>query len=90
MSHRSDVRLLAGIAAAVLFAGGCGVRAQDAPEILPTPPPAPTATPSADEQSSPADIGSPSMPSTTSAPPPSPSGTAVPPPTPAPTAGGFG
>jgi len=44
--------------AAVLLAAvlsGCGVRAQDQPEILPSLPPPPTVTPSATERPSPAD-----------------------------------
>lgn len=51
MRRRTGGCLAALTAVAVL--AGCGVRAQRQPEILPTPP-APTATPSADEQSSPA------------------------------------
>lgn len=43
------MRRAAVAALAALALAGCGVRAQDEPDILPTPPAPPTATPTATE-----------------------------------------
>jgi hypothetical protein len=55
------------LAALTVLAGGCGVRPQDEPEILPTPPP-PTATPSSDQHPSPPAATSAPAPAATPAP----------------------
>lgn len=89
MSRRSAAGL-AGLAAAVVLAAGCGVRTQDEPEILRTPPPAPTATPTADEE--PSGPGVTASPSTGGATPsPATSGAEMPSPSPSPSpSGGSG
>lgn len=55
-------RVLAALA--LLLAAGCGVRTEDEPEILRSPPPAPTATPSATEQPTPSETPTVSAPGT--------------------------